>query len=201
MAFEKLSAFTKDVSDLADKPSLTPTELKAQFDAAPDEVRQYLNKLIDALVKTASGDSGAKNIGVTTITGLTGTDVQTLLEAINTKFDSSGITVIGSNSNGTYIRYNNGVQMCWMRTTVTNQAISDAYGSLFQGVRTWTFPAAFISAPTVQCSEFRWGTGASWGTVGDTPTTASVVLRGMDVSSRATGTSTDISATAVGKWK
>jgi hypothetical protein len=51
MAFEKLIAFTKKVADLSDKPSLNPSELKAQFDAAPDEARQYLNKLIDALKK------------------------------------------------------------------------------------------------------------------------------------------------------
>jgi hypothetical protein len=84
MVLEKLNAFTKDVSDLSDRPALNPTELKAQFDAAPDEVRQYLNKLIDALKKTTAGDSGAKNIGATTISGLTGTDVQTILGSLNT---------------------------------------------------------------------------------------------------------------------
>jgi hypothetical protein len=77
---EKLTAFTKKVSDLSNKPALNPTELKAQFDAAPEELRQYLNKLIDALLKTSSGDSGAKNIGATTITGLTGNNVQIILE-------------------------------------------------------------------------------------------------------------------------
>jgi hypothetical protein len=84
MAFEKLDSFSKKVSDLADKPSLTPTALKAQFDAAPDEVRVYLNALIDALKKTTSGDSGAKNIGATSITGLTGSDVQTILGSLKT---------------------------------------------------------------------------------------------------------------------
>jgi hypothetical protein len=82
--FEKLVSFTKKVADLADKPALNPTELKAQFDAAPDEVRTYLNKLIDALKSTTAGDSGAKNTGATTITGLTGTDVQSLLDSLNT---------------------------------------------------------------------------------------------------------------------
>jgi hypothetical protein len=83
--FEKLVSFTKDVSDLADKPALgSAAALKAQFDAAPDEVRVYLNKLIEALQKTTAGDSGAKNIGVTSISGLTGSDVQTILESLNT---------------------------------------------------------------------------------------------------------------------
>jgi hypothetical protein len=80
--FEKLVSFTKKVADLADRPSLNSSELKAQFDAAPDEVRQYLNKLVDALQKTTAGDSGAKNVGATSISGLTGNDVQTLLESL-----------------------------------------------------------------------------------------------------------------------
>jgi hypothetical protein len=88
MALEKLLAFTKKVADLSDRPALNPTELKAQFDAAPEEVRQYLNKLIDALSKTTSGDSGAKNIGASTISGLTGSNVQSLLEALNTAVTS-----------------------------------------------------------------------------------------------------------------
>lgn len=86
MAFTKLTAFTKKVADMADQPTGTAAELKAWFDAAPDEVRTYLNSLIDGLKSTASGDSGAKNIGVTPITGLTGTDAQTILESINTTF-------------------------------------------------------------------------------------------------------------------
>lgn len=85
---EKLTSFTKKVADLSDRPSLNPADLKAAFDAAPDEVRQYLNKLIDALKKTEAGDSGAKNIGATTITGLTGTDVQSLLESLKTLADT-----------------------------------------------------------------------------------------------------------------
>lgn len=113
----------------------------------------------------------------------------------------SVIDTYGSNSNGTYIRYTNGIQICWYRTVDNTIAINNAYGSLFQNVKTWTYPAAFIAAPTVQCSEFRWGTGASWGTVGGTPLVASAVLRGIDSISRATGTDVNITAMAIGVWK
>lgn len=84
MAFIKLTAFTKKVADLADQPAAEAPELKAWFDAAPDEVRTYLNNLIDGLKSTASGDSGAKNTGATAIAGLTGTDVQSLIESLKT---------------------------------------------------------------------------------------------------------------------
>lgn len=83
--FEKLISFTKKVADLPDQPALNPNELKAQFDAAPDEVRQYLNKLVDALQRIADGDSGADHIGATAIDGLEGTNVQYLLESLNAK--------------------------------------------------------------------------------------------------------------------
>jgi hypothetical protein len=95
--FDKLVSFTKDVSDLADKPALNPSELKAIFDAAPDEVRVYLNKLIDALKLTTAGDSGAKNIGATAILGLGGTDVQTILESLFNYLSDHGI---GTQSKG-----------------------------------------------------------------------------------------------------
>jgi C1q domain len=95
MSFEKLTSFTKKVADLADRPTLSPYELKNQFDAAPDEVRVYLNKLIDALNKTVAGDSGAKNIGASSISGITGNDIQTILEYIASNYvrnDATGTT-------------------------------------------------------------------------------------------------------------
>jgi hypothetical protein len=46
---QKLLAFTKKVADLPDRPSLNSAELKAQFDAAPEELRQTFNKLVDDL--------------------------------------------------------------------------------------------------------------------------------------------------------
>jgi hypothetical protein len=87
----KLLSFTKKVSDLADKPNATMSaaQVKAQFDAAPDELRLSFNALIDSLANVTAGDSGAKSIGVTGITGLTGADVQTLLESLKGSDDTN----------------------------------------------------------------------------------------------------------------
>lgn len=107
----------------------------------------------------------------------------------------------GSNANGEYIRFADGTQICFLNITVSDQAISDAYGSFFIGTRTWTFPASFIAEPSCSCSMFLWGTGASWGSIGTlSPSATSATLRGFDITSRATGTSTRIAAQAIGRW-
>jgi hypothetical protein len=90
--FNKLLSFTKKVQDLPDQPALTPSDLKAQFDAAPDELRQYFNNFIDALMQTTSGDSGAKNVGATTVGNMTGNDVQTILAALDTRLTAREAT-------------------------------------------------------------------------------------------------------------
>lgn len=105
----------------------------------------------------------------------------------------------GSNSNGEYLRFADGTQICWMLISVTDQAIDNSYGSLYQGTRSWTYPASFSSTPTVHCSHFKWGTGAAWGAISITQT-SSATLRGFDVLSRASGTTTVISAVAFGRW-
>lgn len=98
-----------------------------------------------------------------------------------------------------YIRYNSGLQICWINTTVS-MALNTAYtAGVYQGNYTWTYPKAFISAPSVSVGAVRWGSSASWATVGSSSAT-SVVLKGLDMVSRASG-STVIQATAIGWWK
>jgi hypothetical protein len=86
----KITEFLKKVVDLTDTPSenMAPADIKAWFDSSPEELRVKLNKVIDDLLSTAAGASGAKQIGVETISGLTGNDVQTLLQALKTITDN-----------------------------------------------------------------------------------------------------------------
>ena len=116
----------------------------------------------------------------------------------------NGYSIIesGSNANGNYVKYADGTMICYMSIEVTDQALNNAYGAnLYQGTRTWTYPVEFIdNNVSVCCGQFQWGTSASWGTVVSADKT-SAQLRGIDAFSRATGTATKISATAVGKWK
>lgn len=111
-----------------------------------------------------------------------------------------GVVENGTNTNGSWVKYDNGIMICWQEISVTNQAINNAYGNHYQGTRTMTFPQEFTQIPSVACGAFQWGTSASWGTVSAiTKTTCN--LRGIDLYSRATGTATVISYIAIGFWK
>src|SRR5690606_39356588 len=51
---------------------------------------------------------------------------------------SSRIVEMGTNSNGTYVRWENGLQVCWLpRLTLPYQTGAQAYAD-------WIFPAAFV---------------------------------------------------------
>jgi hypothetical protein len=81
-----------------------------------------------------------------------------------------------------YVRYDNGVQVCWATITV--------------GSGTWTYPAAFASAPQVVATAE--GTAAHIATITSVSTTAAGVLRS-DLSGNAkNGT---VHLYAIGLWK
>src|SRR5690606_1387037 len=61
----------------------------------------------------------------------------------------SRIVEMGSNSNGTYVRWENGLQVCYHRMNNLGP-INTTYGSLYSSMTySWTFPAVFLSAPVV----------------------------------------------------
>ena len=51
MGFEsyRQGAFMKRLADLPDQPNMQAAELKTYFDSSPEELRQALNRLCDAL--------------------------------------------------------------------------------------------------------------------------------------------------------
>lgn len=98
---KKITTFAKDVSDLADKPNqggMSAAQVKAQFDAAPNELRVTLNGLIDILLGTTSGDSGAKNIGAETISGVNGATVHDQLVDLKTQLNNAVVGQIPDGS-------------------------------------------------------------------------------------------------------
>ena len=104
----------------------------------------------------------------------------------------------GSNENGRWIRFSDGLQICWYYG-YKSVAINNAYEGLYQGTCPVSFPAEFTYQPAVAMGQARWGASASWGTPIDT-TGQSVTLRFIDVAPRASS-SIPISYIAIGRWE
>lgn len=112
------------------------------------------------------------------------------------------ISEAGSNANGNYIKYEDGILIQWNDMEVDDQAIDNPYGSLYQGTRIITLPVDFKDNHySAVCTQFLWGTSASWGSVVQRNNKSSFSIRGFDLFSRPSGTRTNISWFAIGKWK
>lgn len=73
----------------------------------------------------------------------------------------NNVVEAGNNTNGNYIKYENGTLVCWGNRTFNNVACTVAWGSLYEStsdVDLGTYPYAFYSRPrlSVQCTS---GTG------------------------------------------
>lgn len=89
LPLEKLNGFTFNHSDQQDRlyDAMSSAEVKQRFDSRAEELRAKFNALIDKLQSIVDGDSGADNVKATSIEGLTGDNVQTLLESLKTLVD------------------------------------------------------------------------------------------------------------------
>ena len=101
----------------------------------------------------------------------------------------------GSNANGEWVKLENGLLVCWSPTV----ALTYLNSTTLQAV--WTFPQAFVAAPTVAPNLRGWGTfvvGTPLALVAvDTATRQKRAASG----SFAAGATATFSAAAVGRWK
>lgn len=109
-----------------------------------------------------------------------------------------GLHDYGPNGNGEWIRFGNGVQICW-QVTVKTTSIPYPYGSLYVGSTSWTFPRSFSKTPAVSIGEAYWGTGASWGIAYNT-TKTNCGIRLLDAVKRGDD-ATELSMIAIGRWR
>jgi hypothetical protein len=104
----------------------------------------------------------------------------------------------GVNSNGRYVKFSDGTQICWFQA-ILNFTISSPYGSLYLGsVNVW-YPKTFVGIPNVCVGSCRHGAGASWGTAYDIKSTY-FMMRVIDIAAR-TDQNLDYGYVAIGRWK
>ena len=100
----------------------------------------------------------------------------------------------GSNSNGHWIRYSSGFQICWnpiMSATGSMQASGAIYRSEAQ---TWNFPQPFSSSPAISGSVRATG---RWLSSGATSNTSATLIQYSSVSGNLFG----MDVIAIGRWK
>lgn len=90
----KIVGFTHKISDLPDQPNMQPEELKAHFDSSPEELRQALNALCDAL----AAQTAAADIGFAQTAGVPETTVQKAIENVQSQVTEAIIGSIPSGS-------------------------------------------------------------------------------------------------------
>ena len=80
MGFEsyRQGAFTRRLANLPDQPNMQAAELKTYFDSSPEELRQALNRLCDALGEF----SAAAKLGYTASAGVPAQTVQDAIENV-----------------------------------------------------------------------------------------------------------------------
>jgi len=91
MAFSQMGNFTFNHSDQPDKLTDDPAITKANFDSRGNELKTFINNLIDALNSTADGSSGADNLGMTPIDGLAGSSPQAIIESLKSYVDTNKV--------------------------------------------------------------------------------------------------------------
>ena len=104
----------------------------------------------------------------------------------------------GVNSNGRYVKFSDGTQICWFYGE-KYISINNAYGDMYQGAINLTYPASYYSKPTAAIGRTTYGTGASWGSVSAIGA-GGLTLRFYDLYSRSAAL-TEISYLAIGRWK
>lgn len=161
----QIGAFQKLVADLPDVPNMSSAELKSYFDSSPKELKDAFNNLVTALQSTTAGDSGAKNIGVEAIAGLSGTNVQAFLAGLKTLADSK--TANTGDHKGTWAGYTPttfplGVtrdQMFLITETIYNNQSGDRYpvGVSLMNVdnASYSFPQDYGMVVTMKIGKYR----------------------------------------------
>jgi len=110
------------------------------------------------------------------------------------------IVEMGSNSNGTYVKWENGLMVCFGTATIST-AINTAWGPLFEsGQKTFTFPATFAAAPSCSAS-CRAGGLSAWVVFGSDLSATSAPYTLVRPVKENTTITCYVEWHAIGKWK
>lgn len=155
----------------------------------------YAEIVLEQDMYSVNVKSGTKKLPVNNMGGF-GLDVSSISKDV--------LIEEGSNANGNYYKYANGVLECYSTTVAGGPANLNLVGSTSEGLfqtpsKFWLFPHGFVSIPHVTVREVS-GVGGTWGTLGGVATTGDRTTF-VIVSPVSAGTVPTVSLKAVGRWK
>ena len=137
--------------------------------------------------------------GSVTVSGTGGNVYTTLKKPTPAEIGAEAATVIGSSSNGKYIKFADGTMICYNRLIVNSLAITSGWGSWFiSALLSYTFPATFYDNPVVSVNiESTSGDIAIWAPQATTTTG----FNGRFTRGVAATFNSIVAWKAVGRWK
>lgn len=111
-----------------------------------------------------------------------------------------GVVSSGTNTNGDYMQFENGLQICWNGYLGTQMTTGTAYGNIFtSGTVDWVFPASFTTTPALIVGARRTAGGGAWGIhTGGLSTTSATAIR---IAGSHNNTQGVLQPMAIGRWK
>ena len=92
------------------------------------------------------------NADIPNINKVTDNDMNEIKEVVNNNATMLGnIVESGSNENGTYIKYDGGIMICFKTITITGININNSWGALYESgaIQLGDFAQAFSKRPTI----------------------------------------------------
>lgn len=165
--------------------------------------RPNVTAILDALEHVQDALEHVQDAGgigyASAVAGFTPSTVKAALDAL------AGVRIVemGSNSNGEYVRFENGWQVCWHRFNET-RSTTTARGALYEDDvgKVWTYPAAFAVNPAPFLEAYRQNDDNFALTVGKVFNLSATSLTYKDVSTNAGSSLARTDALmAIGRWK
>ena len=128
MTIESCPDFTFKHTEQADNISgvYTAAQIKTYYDSRGVELRTFINALVGILNSVADSSSGADNIAMTAVSGLSGATVQAIIESLKTYTDSLSMGAVADNAVSTIKIQDNAVTAAKCAADVATQAELDA---------------------------------------------------------------------------
>lgn len=125
------------------------------------------------------------------------------LNLLQTNIENSIDGVSGSNANGNFIKYDNGILIQWGNYDTGHKAFTTSYGNIYYDNTTHqiNFPETFVGdRPTVSLTAYLPG-GLGGANLRSEPSASSVNCYVYSVSSYTFSSNVKISWLAIGRWK